>query len=1039
MNPSIPTSLRVFLFICMFSFSDLSAQVDESIYADMKYRFAGPYRGGRVTAVTGIPDQKHTFFMGTTGGGVWRTDDGGGSWQNISDKYIKCGSIGSVEVAPSDPQIMYVGTGSASARGNISAGIGMFRSEDGGESWRSIGLEDAGQIGKIQVHPKNPDLVYVAVLGNIFGKNEMRGVYRSKDGGAFWEQVLFHSDSVGAIDLVMDPNNPRILYAGMWRAERKPWTMIDGSKEGGLYKSIDGGDNWIKLKGGLPEGVGGRVGVAVSPVNSKRVWMIREMKEESKGGIYRSDNGGRSWTKINREHKLRQRAWYYSRIFADPKDENTVYVLNTGMYKSIDGGKTFSRISTPHGDNHCLWINPYDTDIMIESNDGGANVSYNGGKSWSTQYNQPTSEFYRLTVDNQYPYRLYAAQQDNSTISVPSNSPGGITPLQHWKSVGGGESGHIAVDPRNPNLIYAGNYIGRIDRTDLSKGYSRNVTHYPQMHDGQAGRDIKYRFQWNAPIRLSPHNPDKLYHCSQYVHVSMDGGKSWEVISPDLTTNIDEWQNIPGGPVQHDHTGVELYTTIFAFEESPQNEGELWAGTDDGRVHLSVDGGESWEEITPASMPLYGTVNMIDLSPHENGRAFMAVYRYRDNDFLPYIYKTDDYGESWELLTDGKNGIPETHFVRVVREDPIRKGLLYAGTEYGMYISFDEGLNWQAFQQNLPTTPITDMQIKNNDLVLATQGRAFWIMDDLSPLQQFDLSVEDKIAHLYSPRPAYRSQIRGFRGGNAPKSAPNGAIFHINLISKPGKKDTVSLIVLNKFGETLSRMSTHPKKGESKLKLKKGLNRIVYNMRGERPNLIKGSFMSLADTRGPKLPPDTYQLVLLAMGESDAQSFQIKKDPRWESTESDLKEQYDLALEVKSLLNTAHNAIRKIRSIREQSMELAVRAETAGFSSELMSDAKYMGEKLTALENKLIQTKNESGQDPINYPSQIDDQIAYLYSVVNAQDASPTLGCYERFEDLKKELQPYLDELQEIVDNELKFFTDKVEGMDLPWIVLPKE
>lgn len=1038
MKPKLSIQVFIVFLISCISILEGQAQVDQSLFKAMKYRFAGPYRGGRVTTVTGIPTQKHTFFMGSTGGGVWKTEDGGGSWENISDKDIKCGSIGAIEVAPSDPQVLYVGTGSASPRGNISAGIGMFRSEDGGDSWKAIGLEDAGQIGKIQIHPNDPDLVYAAVLGNVFGKNEMRGVYRSKDGGAFWERVLFHSDSIGAIDLVMDPNNPRILYAGMWRVERKPWTLIDGAAEGGLYKSTDGGDNWQKLEGGLPTGIGGRVGVAVSPANADRIWMIREMKEEKKGGIYRSDDGGKSWTKVNREHKLRQRAWYYSRIFADPQDENTVYVLNTSMYKSIDGGQNFSRISTPHGDNHCLWINPHDTDIMIESNDGGANVSYNGGKSWSTQFNQPTPEFYRLSIDNQFPYRLYAAQQDNSTISVPSNSPGGITPLQHWKGVGGGESGHIAIDPRDPNVIYAGNYIGRIDRTDLSKGFSRNVTHYPQMHDGQAGRDIKYRFQWNAPIRLSPHNPDRLYHCSQYVHVSEDGGKSWDIISPDLTTNTDAWQNIPGGPVQHDHTGVELYTTIFAFEESPINEGELWAGTDDGRIHISIDNGEEWNEITPPNMPEFGTVNMIELSPHQEGRAFVAVYRYRDNDFRPYIFKTDDYGTKWELLTEG-NGIPERHFVRVVREDPVRKDLLYAGTEYGMYISFDGGNNWQPFQQNLPPTPITDMQIKNGDLVLASQGRGFWIMDDLSPLQQFDPSVEEKIAHLYAPRPAYRSQMRGFRGGNAPKSAPNGAVFHLNIISKPGKKDTIKLEVYDKFGKLISAMSSHPTKGESTLKLKKGLNRIVWNMRGERPKLVKGSFMSLADTRGPKLPPDTYQLVMKAMGEEETHGFQILKDPRWDASLKDLKEQYELALEVRELLNSSHEAIRNIRSIRSQCLDIAKRAKVSGAAESLMDHAQSLSKKLTTLEEKLIQTQNESGQDPINYPSKIDDQIAYLYSVVNAQDASPTLGCYERFEDLKEELQPYLDELKDIMDNDLVAFELKVEDMNLPRIFLEKE
>ena len=832
----------ILLFLLSLSLSvtaqETNLQVPLEDYGALKYRSIGPYRGGRVTAVTGIADQPYTFFMGSTGGGVWKTEDGGTVWENISDAYFEVGSIGAVEVAPSDPNVMYVGTGSGSPRGNISPGNGVYKSIDGGHSWEHIGLPKAGLIGKIAVHPQDPNRVYAAVQGNIFGPSHERGVYRSTDGGNNWEQVLYVSDSTGCSDLVLDPSNPRIIYAGMWRAERKPWTLIDGSQEGGVYKSTDGGDKWTLLKGGLSEGVAGRVGIAVSPANPLRVWVIREAKKEQEGGLFRSDDGGKTWERINRDHKLRQRAWYYSRVFADPQDVNTVYVLNTRMYKSVDGGKSFETIPTPHGDNQCLWINPHNPDIMIESNDGGANVSFNGGRSWSTQFNQPTSELYRVSVDNQFPYRVYGAQQDNSTITVPSNSPGGITPKQYWYDVGGGESGHIAVDPYNPDLIYAGNYIGQIDRTDLSRGHSRNVVAYPQMHDGVAPRDIRYRFQWNAPIRISPHDPKVLYHCSQYVHKSKDGGQSWEVISPDLSTNKDAYHDIPGGPVQHDHTGVELYTTIFAFEESPLQRDLFWAGTDDGRVHLSKDGGKNWQEITPKALPQEGTINTIELSAHDPGRAFLAVYKYRENDFRPYIFQTDDFGESWKLLTDGNNGIPENHWVRVVREDPERKGLLYAGTEFGMFVSFDAGKNWQSFQQNLPHTPITDMLIHSDDLVVATQGRSFWILDDLSPIRHLaDLGKKEKAA-LFPIRTAYRTQLRGFRGKSVPRNSARGALINFFIRDLPEEEDEIRLTVEDASGETIIVYSSEPdmEKEERKLPLIKGINRLVWNLSYPRPS-----------------------------------------------------------------------------------------------------------------------------------------------------------------------------------------------------------
>lgn len=1014
----------LFTFLLFIGVSALTAQdiMPTMAMQDLKYRFVGPSRGGRATAVCGVPGQPYTYYMGATGGGVWKTTDGGLSWDNISDGYFKTGSIGAIAVAPSDDNVIYVGTGSADPRGNVIAGLGMYKSEDAGESWTFIGLPKAGQIAKIIIHPQNPDQVLVAVLGNVFGPSEERGIYKTMDGGQNWEKVAYVDDHTGAIDLVMDANNTRILYAGFWTAERKPWTFVDGSESGGVYKSTDGGTTWNKIENGLPGGVNGRIGLAISPVNSKRIWVFVENEEETKGGLYRSDDGGTSFKRINRDHELRQRAWYYSRIYADPKDENTVYLLNVRMHKSIDGGKTFTTVPTPHSDNHALWINPDQTQIMIEGNDGGAAVTVNGGKSWSSLYNQPTSEFYRLTLDNQFPYRLYAAQQDNTTISVPSRAQNSISPESEWFTVGGGESGHIAVDPRNPNLIYAGNYIGQITRLDRDKGHSKDVVAYPQMHDGTAPRNIVYRFQWNAPIRISPHNPDVVYHCSQYVHRTQDGGRTWEVISPDLTTNKDDYQDIPGKPVQHDHTGVELYTTIFAFEESPLKAGELWAGSDDGRLHISRDNGENWQEITPKDLPKEGTINTIELSNHAAGRAFIAVYKYRENDFRPYIFMTNNYGKSWKLLTNGENGIPADHFVRVVREDPIRKGLLYAGTEFGMYISFDEGKHWQPFQQNLPVVSIADMQIKENDLVLATHGRAFWIMDDLSPLREMNGKLLEQSAFLFSPNTAYRTQLGNYRGAGAPDRAPSGALIHF-YVNEEQKDLPVRIQIVDPFGKNRVTYATKPdrKNGERPLSAKAGLNRLEWNLRYEAPETQPGSRFSLANLSGVKATIGLHTVVMEIGEERYQKNFEVKPDPRWTQTQEDLQAQHELTVQVMGLLNTCHETIGEIRDLRSQINTIKKRLDKDGTTSTAFNDlSKAVLGQLDNLEKSLIQTQSESGQDPINYPPMLDDQMAYLYSIVNGQDDRPTDGAYQRFEDLKKEFQLH------------KMVFDKLCSDDLP-------
>jgi photosystem II stability/assembly factor-like uncharacterized protein len=991
---------------------DPNQTMDPALFSKLQYRFIGPTRGGRVTAVTGIPDQPQTFFMGTTGGGVWKTTDGGITWGNISDKFIKVASIGSIEVALSDPNVIYVGTGSASPRGNISTGRGIYKSTDGGKTWELVGLDSFVQIGKLQIHPQDPDVVYAAVLGNIFGPGPERGVYRTRDGGKTWDKVLFVDEKTGCIDLVMDPSNSRILYAGFWRAERKPWTIIDGGEKGGVWKTVDAGETWERLEGGLPDGVVGRVGIAVSPVNPDRVWVIQEAEDEKKGGIHMSEDAGKTWKRVNRDHNYRQRAWYYTRIFADPRNEHTLYVLNTGFYKSLNDGKEFQRIRTPHGDNHCLWINPNDSNIMVQSNDGGANVSFNGGRSWSTQMNQPTAEIYRVAVDNQFPYRVYGDQQDNSSISILSQG----RPSQGFYSVGGGESGHIAVDPRNPDVIYAGNYIGIITRLDRKKGHSKRIDAYPALADGIAPRDMKYRFQWNFPIRISPHDPDVLYITSNHVHRSTDEGLTWEVISPDLTNEIDAYLDRPGGPVQHDTTGVETYCTIFAFEESSLEPGVLWAGSDDGLVHVTRDNGATWHEVTPKDMPKEGTVNMFDVSPKHPGRVLMAVYRYRDNDFRPYIFRTEDYGETWDLLTDGKNGIPADHFVRAVREDPDREGLLYAGTEFGMYVSFDAGRHWQPFQLNLPVTPITDLLIYRKDLVVSTQGRAFWILDDIGFLHQVQQADMNKPLALYRPEDPYRTQVRGTLGRLA---------VYARFKEKPEK---FKLEILDPEDNVIRTYD--------KLKAEEGLNRFSWDLAHKPPEKIARAIISLSYTGGPRAVPGKYAVRLTVGEESLTQPFEVLKDPRWEHISvADLQEQFDLQFEIGQAFTQSHDLIKDVREIRTQVKDISARAEKAGYSEDVKKAAEELNKKLTTLEEDLIQTKNESGQDPINYEVKLDNQLAYVYSSAHSQDSKPNRAIRERYEELKAQLDQAVATLQALEAEDLPSFEKLLIDNSIPRII----
>lgn len=1024
------------------------------LFSALAYRNIGPYRGGRSTAVAGVVGDRDTYYMGTTGGGVWKTTDGGVRWSNVSDKHFKTASVGAVAVAPSDANVVYAGMGSACPRGNVSPGDGVYRSTDAGKTWNHAGLPEAGQIGRIHVHPNDPDTVYVAALGHIFGPNEERGVFRSKDGGETWEKVLYVSDRAGAVDLAMSAKNPRILFAAIWEAERKPWTLESGGEDSGLWRSADGGDTWEEVTKGLPEGTKGRIGVAVSAANPNRVWAL---VEADKGGLFRSDNGGDSFRLINADRNFRQRAWYYTHVYADPQDAETVYVLNTGLYRSHDAGKEFEFIRVPHGDNHDLWINPDDPRVMINANDGGSNVSYNGGRSWSTQTNQPTAEMYRVSVDDQFPYRVYGCQQDNSCVSLPSRTTSGGIARHHWWVIGGCESGHVAIDPRDPDVTYAGCYGGQISRHDNSTGQDREINIYPQVAVGQKAEDLEYRFQWNAPIRLSPHDPSVLYHTSQFVHRSTDEGQSWETISPDLTRNDVTKQGYAGGSLTWDNTGVEVYGTVFAFEESPHEAGVLWAGTDDGKVHVSRDNGANWQDVTPRKMPEWGTVNTIELSAHGAGRAFLAVHRYRQDDFAPYVFRTDDYGASWKRLTDGKNGIPADHSVRVVREDPDVKGLLYAGGEFGLYVSFDDGKTWQSFQQKLPVTPITDLQVKNQDLVVATQGRSFWILDDLTPLHQLDDEVAAADAWLFDPRDTYRLGGGGFggRGGSAGANPPGGVMIFYYLAEEPESSEDpteVQLEIMDAGGEVLRTLSsTKPEyrapsafarffpelfAGGRKLEAKKGMNRYVWNFRLPDGELQKDAVL-WGSSRGPRVPPGTYQ-AKLSIGEwSQTREFEILADPRLDTPQADYDAQFALAKKVWETLVESHAALGKLRDTRTQIGDLTKRLTGAGHGEGLEDAAKAAKEKLTAIEERIYQTKTESSQDVLNFPPKIDGQIAGLLGAVESADARPTAGVEARFTDLRAELDAILADLDAVMATEVAEFNRLVKEKDAPAVIVP--
>ncbi|MEZ4792250.1 MAG: glycosyl hydrolase [Gelidibacter sp.] len=1027
-------SLLIFLLFIGIH-SDITAQnFDESQYNALEYRLLGPFRGGRSAAVAGVPNQPNLFYFGATGGGIWKTTDGGRSWDNISDGFFG-GSIGAISVSKSDPNVIYVGGGETTVRGNVSSGYGVWKSVDAGKTWTDAGLKHSRHVPRIVIDPMDYDVVYAGVLGNIYKPTEDRGVYKSVDGGKTWKKTLFANDFSGVVDLTMDPTNPRILYASTWRVQRTPYSLSSGGEGSALWKSTDRGETWseISKNKGFPADTLGIIGVTVSPLNNQRVWALVENKD--KGGLYRSDDGGDTWNQVNCERDLRQRAWYYTRVYADTKDVNTVYVLNVNYHKSTDGGKTFETYNAPHGDHHDLWIAPENPDRMIIGDDGGAQITYDGGETWSTYYNQPTAQFYRVTTDNHFPYRIYAAQQDNSTIRILHRSDGYSISEDDWEETAGGESAHIAVDPKNDDIVYGGSYDGFLTRVNHKTGTVRAINVWPDNPMGAGAEAMKYRFQWNFPIIFSKHNPNRLYTFSQHVHVTENEGQSWKIISPDLTRNDPEKLKSSGGPITQDNTSVEYYCTIFAAQESPLKEGLLWVGSDDGLVHVTKNGGQTWENVTPKGMPEWMMINSVEPSAFDAGTCYIAGTKYKTGDFAPYLYKTTDYGKSWTKIT---NGINPEHFTRVVREDPKQKGLLYAGTETGMYISFDDGKNWKPFQLNLPIVPITDLAIKENNLIVATQGRSLWIIDDLTVLHQLynstSASSSTSTSRLFKPMDTYRMD-GGSRKGNKSSGTnrPNGVMTYFNLKDYNEKKDTISLTYFDRKGDTIKTFSTSNTK-KDKLEVKKGMNLFVWDMTYDGAEKLDGMILWWASLDGPKAIPGTYKVSLKVNNEMLSQPFTIVADPRAESTQADMEKQFQFITDVNKTMDEAHKSIKKIRNVRDQLTAFETRYKDSERVKDLLEKSRKLKEEFTKIEEALYQTQNRSEQDPLNFPIKLTNKLGHLNSLVGMGDFAPTEQDIAVKDELTAQIKTQLEAFNKLVSDEISAFNAAFNSKNLNYL-----
>ncbi|MFC1640120.1 WD40/YVTN/BNR-like repeat-containing protein [Gemmatimonadota bacterium] len=1019
--------------------SDLTAQdptVDPALFQDMEWRNIGPFRGGRSVAVAGVVQDHLTYYFGGVGSGVWKTKDAGITWSNVSDTTFGTSSVGAIAVAESDPNVVYVGMGEHPIRGVMTShGDGVYKSTDAGRTWSHMGLDRTRHISDVMVHPSNSDLVYVAAQGAAYGASEDRGVYRSRDGGATWEKVLYVDDTSGPSSLSIDRNNPRVLYAAIWDHRRYPWQVRSGGPGSGIHKTTDGGDTWAEMNEGLPE-LMGDIGVAVS-ASSDRVYAIVEA--DPGGGLYRSDDAGKTWRKLNESWSLRARAWYYTHIIADPSNADIVWIMNAPVSKSIDGGRTFNRVPTPHGDNHDLWINPSSSDYMINANDGGANVSLNGGGAWSTQGNQPTAQFYRVNTDNRFPYYVYGGQQDNSSVAIVSRASGGIS-WKDWYVTAGCETAYLAFDPDNPVLQYGGCYMGQISEFDERTGSERNIMAYPHIPLALASRDMKYRFNWSAPIVASSHNPNVIYHAANVLLKTEDRGETWVEVSPDLTRDEDEKQGPGGGPITNEGAGGEIYGTIYYVAESPHDAGTIWTGSDDGLVHVTRDGGANWLDVTPEDVG-EALINAIEVSPHDPAVAYVTVTRYKFNDFTPHIYRTNDYGESWDHIVDG---IAYEAWARVVREDPVRRGLLYAGTEKGLYVSWNDGDDWQSLQLNMPLTPITDLkvQVSHNDLVAATGGRAFWILDDLSPLQQIDDQAAEAQAHLFEPHAAYRVQGAGGWGGPGAasgKNPPDGAIVDF-ILADVSDSAQITLEFLNGSGEVVRSFSTVMEKGKtdsaSVFKVKQGHNRFAWDLRHENVMQIPGLYL-WGSLQGRRVMPGSYEVRLSAGDEVTTQRLEVLADPRVEATARGFQEQNDLIGEISLELEEIHEGVLQLRSAKEQVEALLKRLEDQEGRDSIKVLGKALVEKFVALEDSLIQNRTVDGQTVINFPSRLNIQYVYLRGVVDGAEGMVTDGSRRLFSDLSAIWDGYRAELRSVLGAELNAFNALVREENVPAVVIP--
>ena len=1006
-----------------------------SFYQAMEWRSIGPFRGGRSNASVGVPSQPGTFYFGGVGGGVWKTTDGGVTWANVTDGFLNTASVGAIAVAPSDENVVYVGMGEHAVRGVMTShGDGVYKSTDAGRTWQHMGLPRSRAISRIRVHPDNPDHVYVAVQGAPYGPTQERGIYRSVDGGGIWENIRYVGETAGAADLAMDPTNPRILYAAFWDHLRTPWEVRSGGEGSGIHKTTDGGDTWEKIgedpDTGFPE-LKGKLSIAVS-ADPDRLYALVEADPD--GGLYRSEDAGETWTLVNETWTIRSRAWYYIKVFADPKNPEVVWITNARLSKSIDGGKTFTRVMVPHGDNHHVWIHPENTDIMINSNDGGANVSSNGGNSWSSQRNQPTAQFYRVNVDNRFPYHVYGGQQDNSTVAIAGRTFGNGIGFQDWHSVGGCESAFTAFDPDNPVLIYAGCYMGQISEWDARTRNVRNVMAYPTLPAALASRDIKYRFNWNAPIVSSHHARTTIYHASNILLKTEDQGVSWTEVSPDLTRDDDEKQGPGGGPITNEGAGGEIYGTLSYVAESPHDAGTIWTGSDDGIVHVTRDGGASWANVTPPDIG-EAMINAIEVSPHVASAAYIAVTKYKFNDFTPLAFKTENFGETWTRITDG---VADEAWVRVVREDPKRRGLLYMGTETGMYVSFDDGGAWQSLQLNLPVVPITDLivQRRMNDLVASTQGRSFWILDDLSPLQQGADGANGGV-RLFAPRVVYRVQQGGGRGSraNLGTNPPEGAIIDF-ILDEVNDETTVTLEVLDEHGELVRSYASDAEDDASRLDIEAGANRTSWDLRHETPKKVAGAYI-FGSLRGRKVVPGTYRVRLTVNDEAiHEQSIEVRKDPRLETTLAQFREQDAFLERLENEISEIHESVTRIRDVRGQIEEFISRTE--GHDVDVLSEAgEALVTELTEIEDALIQKRTVDGQTVINFPSRLNHHFIYLRGAADGSEVGLIEGAEARFADLMLQWAVQRSALNELFGSKLASFNALVVEQGIPLVNMP--